>query len=483
MDASNEEAQAHGYRSGMAYEVANQKLSDVGLSAEDKIRLGAMATDLISAGVGFVPTGWGQAAAAVGGLGSTAANLAADIMDESTDTKQTFINLGTNLGLAALQLVPGAGSAAKTMRVLKGLGKIAPRVLTAANAVGLVMDEDNRKSWEKVINGQFKQITRDDLKNLSWTLSSIAGATKGAQRKYHTDIKGRKTWYKKSDSDKTVSNLVKGEYKGQGYKLTDKSGNDLIVDEAQFKTLQGFLKKGDDKGAQKYLQSLRKGEGADFELTKKRSLGDRARSLVGKSAKGETEYEIDSKDIDLIDRGENWKNRMMLDISEKDNPDKLDGAQQFYLKNLLGINPIWGNAKTFEKRYNKGDVYGATVGATTEKGSTTTATEYLKQLNEQVKSTPGLMIGTPSTTSGKKYEIDDESLAHLAKIIKYRTRKDGSYKSVDTRRLRLYIEKNGIEANLITDSTKRDALQALRQTGKFQSGGSIDRLQQFIKSK
>ena len=93
------------------------------------------------------------------------------------------------------------------------------------------------------------------------------------------------------------------------------------------------------------------------------------------------------------------------------------------------------------------------------------------------------MIGTPSTTSGKKYEIDDESLAHLAKIIKYRTRKDGSYKSVDTRRLRLYIEKNGIEANLITDSTKRDALQALRKAGKFQSGGSIDRLQQFIKSK
>lgn len=149
----------------------NRKPSD-DLQWDDYTRLGAIAADVVS----MVP-GLGLA-----GVGSSAANFAADLKD-GVQWKD-FGNLGINLGLDLVGMVPGLGAAAKGSRVLKNLLKWTPRVLTilaAKNYAGPAL-----QSFGKVTRGE--TLTVDDWRNIAEGLKLVIQGGKGVKKQIQKRI-------------------------------------------------------------------------------------------------------------------------------------------------------------------------------------------------------------------------------------------------------------------------------------------------------
>jgi hypothetical protein len=102
-----------------------------GFSTIDKVRLGTAAADAISAAAAFIP-GYGTVASGVLGIGSTLTNIVADIADESMSGWDVAGNALYGLGMDVVGLIPGMGAtgkAAKIVRVLKPVSKLAMRTL------------------------------------------------------------------------------------------------------------------------------------------------------------------------------------------------------------------------------------------------------------------------------------------------------------------------------------------------------------------
>lgn len=260
MEQNRVEGSQHGYSDSSRWSVGNQELADE-MKAEDWIRIGAIAADLVGIGTNFVPV-YGSAISAGTGVASAAANLTADLMDESVGTGQVFKNLGINLGLAALNLVPGAGASAKTAKLLSQVSKWAPRILKMANYAGLALDEDTHKAWEKVLTGDFSKITRDDLKNIGWTMSTLAGGARSTRRKVIVN-KG------KADGN-SIKQIAKMTPKGEKYyEITDANGKKYNVSKNVADQVQALAKEGKVDEANALLRSIPEiGKDATFNAQK-----------------------------------------------------------------------------------------------------------------------------------------------------------------------------------------------------------------------
>jgi hypothetical protein len=95
----------------------------------EKARLGAAAADVASIVAAFVP-GYGTAASAALGVGSTLTNLGADIADDSVSGGEAAWNTIAGLGMDLVGLIPGFGAAGKTGKIAKNLIKLTPKLLT-----------------------------------------------------------------------------------------------------------------------------------------------------------------------------------------------------------------------------------------------------------------------------------------------------------------------------------------------------------------
>lgn len=191
-------------------EAAERRPMEEGFSTIDKVRLGTAAADAISAAAAFIP-GYGTVASGVLGIGSTLTNIGADIADESMSGLDVAGNALYGLVMDAVGLIPGMGAtgkAAKIVRVLKPVSKLAMRTL---QAYGMVHSAD---AFNKLMSNP-SDMSADDWRNLVTGLQAISGEAryKGGKRAVSrattqrdvADVKtstGRMTTISKEDLDK-----------------------------------------------------------------------------------------------------------------------------------------------------------------------------------------------------------------------------------------------------------------------------------------
>lgn len=160
-------------------EAAERRPMEEGFSTIDKVRLGTAAADAISAAAAFIP-GYGTVASGVLGIGSTLTNIGADIADESMSGWDVAGNALYGLVMDAVGLIPGMGAtgkAAKIVRVLKPVSKLAMRTL---QAYGMVHSAD---AFNKLMSNP-SDMSADDWRNLVTGLQAISGEAryKGGKR-------------------------------------------------------------------------------------------------------------------------------------------------------------------------------------------------------------------------------------------------------------------------------------------------------------
>lgn len=160
-------------------EAAERRPMEEGFSTIDKVRLGTAAADAISAAAAFIP-GYGTVASGVLGIGSTLTNIGADIVDESMSGWDVAGNALYGLGMDVVGLIPGMGAtgkAAKIVRVLKPVSKLAMRTL---QAYGMMHSAD---AFNKLMSNP-SDMSADDWRNLVTGLQAISGEAryKGGKR-------------------------------------------------------------------------------------------------------------------------------------------------------------------------------------------------------------------------------------------------------------------------------------------------------------
>lgn len=166
---------------------AGERVVSEDFQAEDFVRIGAMTADVASLVASFAPV-YGTAASGVLGLGSTVMDLVADTMDESVSAGQVFTNLGANLGMAALGMIPGG----KAGKIAKNVAKYVPKILAAYAAGNLALNDDIHKSLGKLTSDE--DLTVNDWKNIGFALSAVTGLTRSGTaafkaRKYKQSTK------------------------------------------------------------------------------------------------------------------------------------------------------------------------------------------------------------------------------------------------------------------------------------------------------
>lgn len=189
-------------------QIASQrKPGDTEFTATDIARISAAGMDVASALSAFVPV-YGTAASAGTGLISSLTNFGADMFDKSVSAGDMWKNLGTNIAMDAVGLVPGFGAAGKAGKITKTLIKYVPKIVTALSAANTLSPE-SRASWAKLASNE--SLTVKDWQNIAAGCSALAEVSRGAVGHFnaHTMAKGTKT----KDFNITASD-------GKQYKVT-----------------------------------------------------------------------------------------------------------------------------------------------------------------------------------------------------------------------------------------------------------------------
>lgn len=172
---------------------------------EDYARLVSAGADVSSMIASFVP-GYGTAASAALGVGSTIGNFTADLADESVGVGSAFLNAGAGLGMDLVGLIPGLGAAGKGSKIVKNLLKIVPKLITiwsASTSFAPAM-----QAFNKLKDKGAKKMTVDDWKALANGLTAAAGVTRwgaaAAKNKINTHKYGTTTRTVTTKSGKQV---------------------------------------------------------------------------------------------------------------------------------------------------------------------------------------------------------------------------------------------------------------------------------------
>ena len=142
------------------------------LTSIEKVRIAGIGADVASAVAAFAP-GYGTAAGAILGVGSTLGNLWADINDPSVTSGQVWTQLGTNLGMDLVSLLPGAGSSAAVGKIVKTAKTVAPALL---GLLSLSSVPGAYEAAQKLVNGE--NLTVGELKDLSYGISALTGGVR-----------------------------------------------------------------------------------------------------------------------------------------------------------------------------------------------------------------------------------------------------------------------------------------------------------------
>lgn len=171
-----EKAKASG-RSKETQQARDTKLSDKDLDAIDIARISSAALDIGSGVASFVPAA-GTLVSGITGIGSSLLNFGADWAENGLD-KEDWKNLGVNLGLDVVGLLPGVGAAGKAGKIAKTLGKTLPKVIGLLSTYGVVQrSPEILESFKKLATGNYKDITTGDLQNIGTGLAALAAGSR-----------------------------------------------------------------------------------------------------------------------------------------------------------------------------------------------------------------------------------------------------------------------------------------------------------------
>lgn len=155
-------------------------LKDTGV---DNFRLHAILDDIGALVASFFP-GYGTAISAGLSIDGMLKEAIADIADESVSWSEVATNLGSNAIWTAIGLIPG-GKIPKIGKYLGKIGKIAlpltGAVMGTVSGAKLLSDPEVKKSWEKVLDGNFSDVSGGDLRNILLVLTSAVGIAQGAR--------------------------------------------------------------------------------------------------------------------------------------------------------------------------------------------------------------------------------------------------------------------------------------------------------------
>lgn len=308
--------------------VNNAKFTDV-----EYARIGSAIADISAIGLataGVFTAGVGTAGAAAAGLGSTGLNLYADIRDKGVSGWQTLKNLGLNLGMDIVGLIPGGGAASKGAKVLKSIGKIVPKVMLALSASSAFANREEIMASLQKATSSPKDMNVGDWQNLAQALSLVSGASQVAGAAYNKKVKNLQADF--DATTKVNEKIVVG--------VKDASGNtrSVLFDGDDAKAIRAAREKGGKEGVGKINEILEKYEntqGWTVQQETKNGLtkGDKWwKPKYGDTGKGE----IDVRELNADGDGLYLDNGLFKLDQRVTQPDDLAEAQLTTLKSKNG---------------------------------------------------------------------------------------------------------------------------------------------------
>lgn len=154
------------------YESTKNPSQEVKFTSAEKARLYSSIADIGSIVVAFAP-GYGTAASALLGLGSTATNFGADLAD-GYGYLGAAKNAGIGLAADVMGLIPGLGSASKGAKVAKNLLWAVPKITQWLNTIdGLSNANELIASIKKIPHPS--TMTLDDWNNVRQAVQIVSG--------------------------------------------------------------------------------------------------------------------------------------------------------------------------------------------------------------------------------------------------------------------------------------------------------------------
>lgn len=217
-----------------------KNMEKTGFTGTDIARLASIGMDmgsLAAAYTGPETMGIGTLVSAGLGVGSTATNLVADLVD-GENTWEALKTAGYGLGMDTLGLIPGAGTASKLGKIGKTAVKYVPRILAY---LGTLQGVQNMpyivNSFKKL--GTNQELTVDDYRNMAQGISLITGIGAAGGRKIRNNKTTKQLGKQKVDFSKLKNKSIQVKQSDQvALRFKDKQGN-----------TKSFVFKGNDANA------------------------------------------------------------------------------------------------------------------------------------------------------------------------------------------------------------------------------------------
>lgn len=217
-----------------------KNMERTGFTGTDIARLASIGMDmgsLAAAYTGPETMGIGTLVSAGLGVGSTATNLVADLVD-GENTWEALKTAGYGLGMDTLGLIPGAGTASKLGKIGKTAIKYVPRILAY---LGTIQGVQNMpyivNSFKKL--GTNQELTVDDYRNMAQGISLITGIGAAGGRKIRNNKTTQQLGKQKVDFSKLKNKSIQVKQSDQvALRFKDKQGN-----------TKSFVFKGNDANA------------------------------------------------------------------------------------------------------------------------------------------------------------------------------------------------------------------------------------------
>ena len=222
-------------------------------SAPDKERLAGIVADIGGVAASF-SLGYGTIGAGIAGLASTALNTVADFTDDSVSSGEAWKNVGTNLGMTMVGLIPGE----KAFTILTKAIRFIPRLLIMANVGKLAIDSDVHQSLLKALkwstDGGNTQLTVNDWKNIGFAFNTALGASAGIHQGVEY-LRYNKAFPKSSGAKPASKNVT--------VKAVDEAGNTrkITLSKDQAQNIHNVGMKQGQKAAQEMFEKSPEAEG------------------------------------------------------------------------------------------------------------------------------------------------------------------------------------------------------------------------------
>lgn len=293
------------------------------MDARDWGRLATVAGDFVSMGGGWF---------SLAGLASDIGNAYLDFTEPGKESGEAWANLGTNLGMTALSLVPTLGSV-KAVKGIKGLStatKIIPKFLKAAAAAGIISNAamgTYTQAFNRVASGNY---TSQDLQEIARLFQASTGLINGMRSGDHAVNMGQR---KRSDK------LMKQGLQEGALQIKDKNGKMHTITEEQLAIIKNA---GDSYEAQNNAFKTLGDEFANLDLP----VGSTSTNFKLKTKDGESHITKTPKtaSIETTNSGKlGSARRTYIDDDGIERSWSTDIGSRFMVDNELNINlgPAW----------------------------------------------------------------------------------------------------------------------------------------------